>query len=56
MKSKNQFAMWKKTLAVILLLCSFVALSIGVLGTSFMIKEGIFMLDAQAYKQHYLET
>ncbi len=55
MKSKNQFAMWKKTLAVILLLCSFVALSIGVLGTSFMIKEGIFMLDAQAYKQHYLE-
>lgn len=55
MKNKNQFTMWKKTLAVIILLCSLVALPIGLLGTSFMIREGFFMLDVQAYKQNYLE-
>lgn len=55
MRSKNQFTMWKKTLAVIILLVSFMILSIGVLGCSVMIKEGLFMVDVQAYKQNYLE-
>lgn len=55
MRSKNQFSMWKKTLAVIILLFSLLALLIGVLGSTFMIREGLFMLDMQAYKQQYLE-
>ncbi len=55
MKSKNQFSMWKKTLAVIILLFSFIALLIGALGSTVLIKEGLFMVDIQAYKQQYLE-
>lgn len=55
MRNKNQFAIWKKTLAFILLFFSMIALPVGVLGTSFMIKEGIFIRDAQAYTQQYLD-
>lgn len=55
MRNKNQFTVWKKTLAVILLLLGLAALSVGIIGTSFMMRKGIFMLDAQAYMQQYLE-
>ncbi len=55
MKSKNQFSMWKKTLAVISLLFSIVMLPIGVVGSYFTISEGLWVLDVQAFKQQYLE-
>lgn len=55
MRSEKKFTVWKKTLAVILLLFGLIALSIGVIGTSLMIRKGIYILDAQAYMQQYLE-
>jgi len=55
MRNKSQFTMWKKASAVILLLFGLIAVSIGVMGTSFMIRKGIYVLDAQTYMQQYLE-
>ena len=55
MRNKKPFTIWKKTLGAILLLLGLTAVSLGVTGTSFMVRNGIYVLDAQAYMQEYLE-
>ena len=55
MKEKKHFCIWKKTVAIIVLLLSLVVLQIGVAGTVFMISEGLYVVDAQGFKNIYLD-
>ena len=55
MKERKRFSIWKKTVAVIVLLFSVVALLLGVKGTAFMIREGFYVVDATSFKNIYLD-
>ena len=55
MKERKNFSIWKKTVAVIVLLFSVVAFLLGVKGTVFMIREGFYVVDATDFKNIYLD-